>query len=198
MDGIDYQFTWLKEGETVRFIKRGFLPIVIFQMCAIIFFFSIPAIVVEVITTDLWQLRPYREVLDSGLLVWISLGLLWSIYILYEWLFDVVVVTSHRIVDIDQQGLFHKTITDAGLDKVQDIVYEEKGLLQTFFNFGNVIIYTAGKSGGFAFEHVYKPRIVQERLSKIIKEFKDAQESPLTARELLQFLKQASKEEIPS
>ena len=65
----------------------------------------------------------------------------WMDYYLYVW-----IITSERIIDIEQKGLFNREISEFTLDKVQDITVKVPNMMATFLKYGDVIIQTAGES----------------------------------------------------
>lgn len=124
----------------------------------------------------------------SGIYPWILLGqvsypllvLGASIYYLWIWLFffgqfidfylDVWIVTNDRIVNIEQKGLFARTISELDLYKVQDVTSEVHGMLHTFFNYGNVHVQTAGEQERFIFRQIPRPHDVRKRILELIEE----------------------------
>mgnify|MGYP001597818222 FL=1 len=63
-----------------------------------------------------------------------------------DYYLDVWIITSERIVDINQRGLFNREVSEFMLDKVQDITVEIPNMLATMLKFGNIIIQTAGEN----------------------------------------------------
>lgn len=61
-----------------------------------------------------------------------------------NWYFDVFIVTDERIIDIDFRNLIYKNITTTKLDNIEDVTYSVSGALPSLFDFGNVLIQTAG------------------------------------------------------
>lgn len=100
------------------------------------------------------------------LVFFISLAL--AIYLIYEAFFifknDLYILTNKRIIDIDQKGFFNRSVAETDLEKIQNTKYEMKGLSQTFFNFGNVIIKTAGSQEGIILEKIANPYEVQQKI----------------------------------
>lgn len=104
----------------------------------------------------------------------ILLILLASLYYLYVWLFyfhqwidsylDVWIVTNRRLVDIEQNGLFSRRISELSLSKIQDVTSEVNGKIQTFLDYGNLLVQTAGEQKQFEFEGVGKPATVARAL----------------------------------
>ena len=105
-----------------------------------------------------------------------------SIYYLYIWLFafhsfvdyylDVWIVSTHRIINIEQRGLFARTVSELKLSRVQDVTHELHGLFSTFLNFGKVLIQTAGQTPRFVFKQVPNPKKVALKVSKLSHEYK--------------------------
>ncbi len=101
-----------------------------------------------------------------------------SVYYLSIWLFfltqfvdyylDVWIVTNDRIVNIEQQALFSRTISELDLYKIQDVTSDVKGMLPTFFNYGQVFIQTAGQKERFTFEQVSNPHQIRQRIIDLI------------------------------
>ena len=60
--------------------------------------------------------------------------------------YDIFVVTQDEIIDIDQNGLFDRHITEISMLRVQDVAAQIKGFFPTIFNYGNVIAESAGEN----------------------------------------------------
>lgn len=93
------------------------------------------------------------------LLVWIFFYVAWLDYEL-----DVFIVTDQRIVNIAQNGLFARTVSEQRLFRVQDVTSEVKGIIPTFLRFGTVYVQTAGEQEHFIFRNVPDP----EHVAKVI------------------------------
>lgn len=100
--------------------------------------------------------------------VWalLVLGLLLTIVWRYQvWLGDVYEVTAERIHDIYRSpfGLFGETRRSTDLGRIQNITYEQPGLLAVLFRYGNVRIETAGAED-LTFDRVPNPADVQRTI----------------------------------
>ena len=95
----------------------------------------------------------------AGELLGASQIILWFCFVIYlmivavvlfvfwiDYYLDVWIITSERIVDINQRGLFNREVSEFMLDKVQDITVEIPNMLATVLKFGNIIIQTAGEN----------------------------------------------------
>jgi len=84
----------------------------------------------------------------------LSLFVIWILYYL-----NIQVITSLRIVDISQEGLFSHVVSELHIDKIEDVTSEVDGILGTIFDYGGVFIQTAGTMERFEFSNV--PHLAQ-------------------------------------
>ncbi len=85
----------------------------------------------------------------------ISIG--WGFYLWICWTLDIYIITDQRIIDMERKGLFSKRVAEASYDKIQDISYEIKGFFPTLFNFGDILIQTAGAVESVKLDQVANP-----------------------------------------
>lgn len=83
------------------------------------------------------------------------------------WFFNIYIVTNERIVDIDFYYLLYKKFSQAELKKIQDIQYTSGGILAAIFNYGNVVVETAGEFPNINFELVPYPEKVVETIREL-------------------------------
>jgi len=77
---------------------------------------------------------------------------------LLDFYFDLLIVTDRRLVDIDQEQLFYRRISELSLEEIEDVTSEITGFLPTFLNYGTVIIETAGARNDFIIQNLKNPR----------------------------------------
>ena len=104
-----------------------------------------------------------------------------SLYVLSVWYFlfktltdfylDTWIVTDHRILEIHQLGLFKRDVSELRLSKIQDVTVKVEGLLPTFFNYGTVIIQTAGVIPEFKFEQIPNPQQAKDKILQLYDQF---------------------------
>lgn len=82
------------------------------------------------------------------------------------WFYNVDIVTDERIVDIAFYNILYKQVSDAKIDRIQDITYTMSGAARSIFNFGDVFIQTAGEQPNFEFLAVPDPKKVVEVLQE--------------------------------
>lgn len=94
----------------------------------------------------------------------IIIALLWTGcgFSIADFLLDAWVITDTRIIDIEQDGLFHRKIATIELKNVQNIVVEVSGINETMMHAGTLTIETAGEHGSCVFENVPYPEEVKQ------------------------------------
>lgn len=85
-----------------------------------------------------------------------------------DYYLDTWIVTTERIVNIEQSGLFNRTASELHLENIQDVSATTKGLLQTFLDYGDVVIQTAGSVTHFHFEMVPHPERTRETILRLV------------------------------
>lgn len=89
----------------------------------------------------------------------LSLFLIFAFYYL-----NVHIITSVRVVDIDQEGLFAHTVSELHIDKIEDVTSKVNGVFGTLFNYGDVFVQTAGTLERFKFEDVPNPAEIEKTI----------------------------------
>ena len=112
-------------------------------------------------------------------LIWYLITMAFSLENFLSWYFNVYIITDERVIDIDFLNLIYKEVSDANIDKIQDITYKMGGVARTMFNYGDVFIQTAGEIPNFEFAAVPKP----DRVVKILEELRmEEQQEALEGR----------------
>ncbi|RLC36775.1 hypothetical protein DRH29_03840 [candidate division Kazan bacterium] len=125
----------------------------------------------------------------AGAIVYYLWIMFWIGYILYEyyqWYRDKFIITDHRIIDIDQKGLFTRRVSEIELDRIQNVTYTVAGFFQTLFNFGTVTIQSAGNNE-LTLRQIADPATYQREITTLVK--KVTEDEPVSAEELLAFIK---------
>ncbi|PIT86248.1 MAG: hypothetical protein COU33_04240 [Candidatus Magasanikbacteria bacterium CG10_big_fil_rev_8_21_14_0_10_43_6] len=80
---------------------------------------------------------------------------------------DMWVVTNDRIVDVEQLGLFSRTISELDLFRIQDVTTDVHGLFPTLFHYGRVTVKTASSNINIVFFDVARPNDIREELIQL-------------------------------
>lgn len=158
----------------VLFLRRNWIAVFAI-VSAFVFLISVPLIVGYIFwpTVEGWLAHPFFGPL---------LVIFGSMYFLSIWLFsfleftdyylDTWIVTNERIINIEQEGLFHRTASELDLAAVQDTTAEIRGIAQTMLGYGNVFVQTAGEKGRFHFKSISDPERVKEIVTRLVEEDK--------------------------
>lgn len=107
-----------------------------------------------------------------AVLMWYLVTTAFALENFLTWFFSVFIVTDERVVDIDFYNLLYKEVSDANIDKIQDVTYKMGGAVRTVFNYGDVLIQTAGEMPNFEFLAVPKP----DNVAKVLQDLRIEEE----------------------
>ncbi|OGL30610.1 hypothetical protein A3D14_03340 [Candidatus Saccharibacteria bacterium RIFCSPHIGHO2_02_FULL_47_12] len=98
-----------------------------------------------------------RDVLVGLALVFGAFGLIATFIAAVLYLSNVVFVTDQKIAQVMYISLFNRKILQLGMGNVQDVNVSQKGILAHIFDYGSLIIETAGEMENPAFTYVPDP-----------------------------------------
>jgi hypothetical protein len=94
-------------------------------------------------------------------------ALVWLAWAWGNWSNDYYVVTPERLIAIDQMPLgLRQQITEASLDKVQDIAYRIPHPWAMLLGYGDVTVNTASDSRSFVLRGIARPRQLADQLDR--------------------------------
>lgn len=98
-----------------------------------------------------------------------------SLYIFFyaqfiDFYLDLWIITNDRVVDIEQMGLFSRTISELDLFRIQDVAVNIHGLFPTMFHYGNITVKTASSGSHFVFHHIHNPNEIRQALIRLAEE----------------------------
>lgn len=123
----------LRENEKVRSVIRRSTwfygwPITVAMVLIILPFFLIYPLFLR----GSWGVLVFCLLLIAGL--WLLIRTFISYY------FTSFIMTSSRIIDVDQKGFFNRAISGALYDKIGDIVCKQKGITRAILRVGDIYI----------------------------------------------------------
>lgn len=167
--GSRYHFRGQHDGEEViRVIHRHwfnllshFFAVIAFAILIAGSFLSLPVIFPETLDPD--NYRAFSFVQNTLLMfVWIYAFLIWI-----DYYFDVWIVTTERVINIEQKGLFVREMSELNLGQVQDVTTEVRGIVPTILNYGDVHIQTAAETNRFIFRQVGDPYRIKDMIIRL-------------------------------
>jgi len=103
-----------------------------------------------------------------AILGWYLMVLSFSLEAFLDWFYNVDMVTDERIIDVDFSSLLFKNISTAHLDRIEDVTITNKGYLGSIFDYGTVLIQTAGAVDQLEFENVPHPTQISSFINEMI------------------------------
>ena len=76
-----------------------------------------------------------------------------------------VTLTNRHYMQINQTGLFNRTVSKLTLDEIQDCKGNRRGFFATLINYGEILIETAGENQNFNFNPVADPLNLAEAIN---------------------------------
>jgi membrane protein YdbS with pleckstrin-like domain len=75
-----------------------------------------------------------------------------------------LIVTDQNLIQILQGGLFSRKISRLSVSNVEDVTAEQHGFLPTIFNYGTLIVETAGEMKNFIFPYCPNPNTYADQI----------------------------------
>lgn len=95
-------------------------------------------------------------------LMWVRLFSIWTDYYLDTW-----IVTTKRIIDIDQEGYFRRSVGSFPIIRIQDVSFRQDGVLASLLDYGTLHVETAGSNTEeFRIENIPNPRNLRDIINK--------------------------------
>jgi hypothetical protein len=119
--------------------------------------------------------NPYIKYYNLFKVLYLMFSMLGLLIIWVMYYLNYQIITNERIVDIDQTSLLHHRISELHLSKIEDVTAESKGIFQTFFDYGNVFIQTAGETERFEFLKVPSPTYISKMIMDLYEQLPDSE-----------------------
>lgn len=89
-----------------------------------------------------------------------------------DFYFDIVIVTDRRMVDIDQEQLFFRRISQLNLEDVEDVTSVVKGFFPSIFDYGSLEVQTAGEARNFEIPNIKNTHEIEAIIADLAEEAK--------------------------
>jgi uncharacterized membrane protein YdbT with pleckstrin-like domain len=126
---------------------------------------------------------------------------LFMLYLIMDHVDDIYIVTNKRVIRREQVPFRQESRVEAPLRNVQDIQESQSGLLAQVFDFGDLIIETAGERGHVAFREIPKTSEVKDIIFEQIRRMQagaKAEERAAIRGDMQQYFGISRPEEKPS
>jgi hypothetical protein len=95
---------------------------------------------------------------------WYLITLAMAVYSYLSWFYNVWIITSERVIDIDFMPLIGRKISETALENVQDVTEMSAFFLASAFNYGNMRLQTAGEQMRFEFRYAPNPSWLRDKI----------------------------------
>lgn len=165
-----YHFKDLEDGDEILHVYHRnwfylFQQFFLMLLMTIVFaagVFYLPALFPEMLNNYRTATLFFENIIM--LAIWIFGFMIWI-----DYYFDVWIITSQRIVNVEQKGLFTRKVSELRYEKIQDVTTEVNGFIPTIINYGDVHVQTAGEEGEFLFRTVSDPYQIKNIIMELQK-----------------------------
>jgi len=98
-------------------------------------------------------------VLLSGFLILLRTWIVWRKTVCY--------ITNQRLIDVDQNGFFKRTVSEIPFDTIHDVIASVHGFWGTLLQYGTVTIVITGGRSEIILHHIRKPIIIQHHINRV-------------------------------
>lgn len=134
-----------------------------------------------------FQHDPWGPIAFAFILV---LGALLILRTIVLWRRNILVITNQRVMYFQQLGLFDHTATEVGYDKIQDIRYTIKGIVNTMYHIGTITLQTAGMTNVISADRLQHPMQVQRLIAEQQRNYVSRRPVPVVQRNVLDIRQQ--------
>lgn len=106
------------------------------------------------LSIELGALRPIA--IGVGFLLTVG-GLVGTAIGAYLYQANVVLITSEKIAQLLYTSLFNRKISQLSIGDVQDVSVQQKGIFARLFNYGTLVVETAGEQNNYIFTYTPQP-----------------------------------------
>ncbi len=103
---------------------------------------------------------------STATFMWICFGIL-AAYWLWHWVgwyYSVYILTTGRLIAIQQKGFFNRLVSELSLNNVQNVNYHINGFNAALFGYGDILVQTLSGSGNLDLKLVHHPAVFQQQI----------------------------------
>lgn len=153
--------------EIILFIRRHFVTNVPWIVTALIF--SVFPFTLLPIILRFFPFDPPSPQTVFLLILFYYLGIFGFILLKFTlWYFHVGIITNIRVRDIDIHGILYKDIAEAKNEFIQDVAHSQIGFIRSLFNYGEVVIQTAGTKPNIEFDKAPRPSEIARTIGELL------------------------------
>lgn len=196
------------DEDLVLLVRQDISVLILY--CFKFFIVFIVFLVVQIILSGLTQ-PLISAIFDTVFFSVNCLMILFFAVFFHDYYLSLQIVTSRRIIDIDQKGLFNRQIDQMPIINIQDVAFKQSGIFSVLFDFGNVIVQSSANTlenaggkkvdekldAGFVFNNAPSP----SEITAIISDLYHAEKEKIkidTAKTNAEYIRQALSQNQPN
>ncbi|GAB4141358.1 MAG: hypothetical protein Fur0024_3410 [Patescibacteria group bacterium] len=169
-----FNLTLEDQERTLKIIRRHWIFGVLYFFIGVLSLGIIPiALVVYYQNFNLANLE-FFTIPDFVAVIFLSIYLLMVSLILFiSWMdysLDIGIITNVRIIDVDQDGIFSRKMSQVYLNNIEDVSGNQKGFFAHIFNYGDILVQSAATKGLFNWQNIPDPFFVAEYILDLHRE----------------------------
>ena len=143
---------------------------------------------------------------DFGMWSMAMLMVVYFVISLHNYYLSLQIITTHRVIDIDQIGLFKREANTVPIKNIQDVSSKQSTFWQTVFNYGDIFVQSSGQpttegkggssSNGVFFNNVPNPKEIVSLLNKVQMALEDNHKSKEEIKNQAEALRMLIKQKI--
>ena len=108
-------------------------------------------------------------ILGTGLLIGMVVYLFINVY-----KGNRMIITNERVVMFTQRGVFHQSVPQLNLVDVQEVTVHQHGMLSHLFNYGSIVVETAGEQKNIILKYAQNPHLAVKQIDDAAETYKRA------------------------
>ena len=135
-------------------------------------------IIAVLITLPFFLIYPLFKKGEVGISIFFLLlisGLIMAGRLFYVYNHTAFIMTTDRLIDIDQKGFFNKAVSEVLYDKVQNVSFKTKGIFRSVMKIGDIDVDLTGIAGGritkIKLKTIKRPKEVVATIVKLQEKF---------------------------
>lgn len=101
-------------------------------------------------------------------IVWYSFLFSYIFINILNYIFNVGLITNHRVVDIDYHYVLYREVNQTTFNQIQDVTTKTGGFIRTVLHYGDIFIQTAGTEANIEFHAIPEPTQAATIINSII------------------------------
>jgi len=155
---MPFQFRGQHRNEEVLLVCRQHPFVLLHPMLVSTALFLVPFVIDIFFSTGL--------VLSVSIVVFFIAALVHGFLAWYAWQNSMFLLTTERVVYLEQRHLLHREFIECGLANIQQVSHEVKGLLHTLLGYGSISISSGGSQQPVVMRNLPDPYELQQEIQR--------------------------------